>query len=144
LEVTITTTTSRRAILAGAAMFPAVSLPALAAAEPDPIFAAIEKMKVTDAEHGRRCKGELEVIGPEYEAWYEAQGIACYAAADARDEMLATVPTTVARAVAMVDAVLASWWGETDDFYPELVQSLRTFLIGGEGGLYGAREAVQS
>jgi len=27
-------------------------VPALAAAEPDPIFAAIEKMKVTDAEHG--------------------------------------------------------------------------------------------
>jgi hypothetical protein len=137
----MTTTTSRRAILAGAAMLPAVSLPPLAA-EPDPIFAAIEKMKVTDAEHGRRCEGEPKVRGPEYETWYEAQGIACYVAADARDEMLATVPTTVAGAVAMMDAVLASWWG--DDYCPELVQSLRTFLIGGKSGLYGSREAVQS
>ena len=138
----MSSTTSRRAILAGAAMLPAISLPALAAAEPDPIFAAIEKMKATDAAHGRRCEGEPEVRGPEYEAWYEAQGIACYAAADARDEMLATVPTTVAGAVAMLDAVLAAWWG--DDYCPELVQSLRTFLVGGKSGLYGSREAVQS
>ena len=35
--------TTRRAILAGAAAVPALSLPALAVGEPDPIFAAIER-----------------------------------------------------------------------------------------------------
>jgi len=40
----MTTTTSRRAVLAGAATMPALAVPAIAtAAEPDPIFAAIER-----------------------------------------------------------------------------------------------------
>jgi hypothetical protein len=54
----MTTTTSCRAILAGAAMLPAASLPAPAATKPGPIFAAIEAHRRarsdTDAAFERR------------------------------------------------------------------------------------------
>jgi len=45
----MTTITSRRSILAGAAAVPALSLPAFAAV--DPIFAAIEKHRLADARY---------------------------------------------------------------------------------------------
>ena len=50
----MTTTTSRRAILAGVAALPALATPALSASTTDPIFAAIERHRETDAEFDRR------------------------------------------------------------------------------------------
>jgi hypothetical protein len=41
----MTTTTTRRAVLAGLAAAPAAAVPAVAAAESDPIYAAIENHK---------------------------------------------------------------------------------------------------
>ena len=45
---------TRRAILAGAVTLPALSLPAIAA--PDPVFAAIEKSRVTWERYGDALK----------------------------------------------------------------------------------------
>jgi hypothetical protein len=48
----MTTTTSRRAILAGAASMPALAIPAIATATSDPIYAAIERHKIALAQGG--------------------------------------------------------------------------------------------
>jgi hypothetical protein len=50
----MTTITSRRAILAGAATLPALAVPTAvaASAEPDPIFAAIERSRRAEADFG--------------------------------------------------------------------------------------------
>jgi hypothetical protein len=71
----MTTTTSRRAILAGAAMLPVASLPAVASpaltsSEPDPIFAAIEKHHVSTAAFMDRIRYEdsQEAAGAEISA----------------------------------------------------------------------------
>ena len=65
----MTTTTSRRAILAGAAMLHVASLPALAApavvaAAPDPIFAAIEKHRHWHAEATTRLERQFDFEDP--------------------------------------------------------------------------------
>src|SRR5450759_4575557 len=68
LEVIMTMTTSRRAVLAGAAALPALSLPALAIpAQVDPVFAAIEEHRRLNAEYSALtlARDELEGRLPE-------------------------------------------------------------------------------
>jgi hypothetical protein len=87
------TTTYRRAVLAGAAALPLASLPAIAA-EPDPIFAAIEHHRATwiecclaaIARDDAGCSGLDTSEAPEFaaliersDALYEAEMAACVA-----------------------------------------------------------------
>jgi len=63
----MTTTQTRRAILAGAAAIPALSLPAIAA-ERDPIFAAIERHRKAEAAYREFGRSFADKTGPEVEA----------------------------------------------------------------------------
>src|SRR5450759_1093799 len=61
LEVIMTMTTSRRAVLAGAAALPALSLPALAIpAQVDPVFAAIEYHRQIEATYVAACNEPIQ------------------------------------------------------------------------------------
>jgi hypothetical protein len=55
----MTSTTSRRALLTAAAALPVLTVPALASAEPDPIFAAIEVHRQAQAEFQSRVRCEF-------------------------------------------------------------------------------------
>ena len=141
----MTTTTSRRAILAGAAMLPAVSLPALAipalaSAESDPAFAAVEQFKKAWIAHGKSCQSEPtlpdgcpEFGTPNYIAWCEANDAACNDDADAFEKMLATRPTTNAGAAAIVRAY-SDTHGELDNEWCQaLLEKLHESLTSREG-----------
>ena len=65
----MTRTTSRRAILAGAASLPALAVPALASSATDPVYAAIACCRAVDVAHMAKTKGEPPMPSPEYEAW---------------------------------------------------------------------------
>jgi hypothetical protein len=77
---------NRRAILAGAAALPVASVPALAATEPDPIFAAIEARKATIAAYNAGKWDDDEAL----------DGV-CDADAEAVRQMVSTTPTTLRR-----------------------------------------------
>jgi hypothetical protein len=88
------TTTSRRAVLAGAAILPAISLPALATS--DPSFEAVKRY--------RTAKEDLEaqmdkVSSEEYVELYNEY-------ASAGDAVLAAIPTTRAGAIALITLML--------------------------------------
>ena|SRR3974390_2748104 len=126
----MTTMTSRRAILAGAAAIPVTALasstPALSK-EPDPIFVAIERHRVRF--HRRMETGELSSRTPDFgpEA-SKPENIAIHEAADkamrdndaAAMELADTQPTTMAGILALIDYVEAFNQGEfrlNDDWY---------------------------
>jgi hypothetical protein len=100
---------NRRAILAGAATLPAVSIPALGA-EPDPAFAAIEAYKTADAAFLARARYEGDLgrdkLGlaaddwrtPEMEALVDSGWVLRHALAE-------TVPTTMAGLAAVLKYV---------------------------------------
>jgi hypothetical protein len=101
------TTTSRRALLAGA---PAVAAAALAgsnalaiaeakAAEVDPIFAAIERHRAAEEVGNSRCSALDEAGTAEAE---EELGALYDAIGTAEDELRETEPTTIAGAVALL------------------------------------------
>jgi hypothetical protein len=96
----MTTTTSRRAILAGAASLPALAAPAVAdASVHDPIIAAIETHRVAWGEYNTRCS-ELDAANtPEGEAeWQQLYD----AEAGAALQLFNTEPTTIVGAVALL------------------------------------------
>jgi hypothetical protein len=105
---------NRRAILAGAATLPAMSIPAFA--EPDPIFAAIEAHRRADAAYCAACEADV----PE---------IAMDAAWAAADKLLNIRPTTVAGVAALLRYLYEfekenpeTFCGsETDDDWPFLL-----------------------
>jgi hypothetical protein len=108
--------TSRRAVLAGAAMLPALIVPAFAAAELDPIFAAIERHKVTfrasqAAGHIRfhtiDVKWSPRYNPVECKAAIEASSMADDADADAANALTTIRPTTVAGLLALMHHVEA-------------------------------------
>jgi hypothetical protein len=105
----MTTNTTRRAILAGAAAAPAAilstTLPVDARAT-DPIFAAMELYRRADAEHGARCEED-----DDSEERYAAATEACHAAWDAMRALANTSPTTLAGLAAYLEFVIA----ETDE-----------------------------
>jgi len=93
------TTTSRRAVLAGAATALATgaavnvaAIVATRAATPDPIFAAIERHRQLYAAHGVACETDDE----------DAANAACDAAFSALAELVALTPTTLAGCAAML------------------------------------------
>jgi hypothetical protein len=106
----MTTTTTRRAILAGAAALPALSLPAIATpAQGDPIFEAIEKHRKLNAAHVAACEATVpfsEASGgkrtPAIEAMEDHAGHCCEIAASALSELLALTPATIAGCAALL------------------------------------------
>jgi hypothetical protein len=113
----MSTDLNRRAILAGAASLPAASIPAIAA-EPDPIFAAIEAharahiahcaaLDYAAEEHwlpdGSRCQSP---DCPELLAREDEAGDACGVEADATRLMVRTCPTTPAGAAALLKYIV--------------------------------------
>jgi hypothetical protein len=119
------TTSTRRAILAGAAALPALSLPAIAGT--DPIFAAIENHRRADGACGAAEPCEDEMMNE-----------LCDVAAKAYAALLALTPTTVAGATAVLLYVTkhenrwAPWtenWGDQyvaagHDFLPRVAAVL--------------------
>jgi hypothetical protein len=87
----MSTTMNRRTILAGAAALPAMSIPAIAA-EPDPIFAAIERSKIAYRVHGEVL--ETDYADEDYAK--EMRNAACAEDCTARDALLTIKPTTLA------------------------------------------------
>jgi hypothetical protein len=100
------TTTSRRAVLVGAAALPAMSLTAIAA-ETDPIFAAIDNARSTRTEYSavNNISGNMSSSDPGYE---EADA-RTYRAGDvmweAQHALFDTTPTTAAGAIALIGQV---------------------------------------
>jgi len=106
-------TTTRRAVLAGAAALPALSLPALAIpAQVDPVFAAIERLRRLYAEWTANIHREPSSESPEYNAWDQENGDTCHAYNRALDEFIATKPTTRAGAAALIAFCLADECGK--------------------------------
>jgi hypothetical protein len=98
---TMTPETTRRALLAGAAVVPLVCIPALAAAAPDPIFAAIEEVRAIHAEWAAHGRKEPSFDHHDTPAWSakndELGGEYC----DAIAAMFDLTPTTLAGAAAL-------------------------------------------
>jgi hypothetical protein len=114
----MTTTASRRAVLAGIATAPVLAAPALAlsGAEPDPIFAAIEHHRVAfqiSLTAGRIQSGTIDARwSPEYDPFKckevdEASSAADDASTDAAYALTTTRPTTTAGILALVRHVEA-------------------------------------
>ena len=102
------TTTSRRAILAGAAAMPIAAVPA-AAAIPDPALVAAERLR--SAQEAWDAIGEeepkhLPLLHPEYEEWQARFDDFGSVPRRAIEEMAATRPTSRAGAQAMIEAFL--------------------------------------
>jgi hypothetical protein len=127
---------SRRSLVTSAAALPALAVPAVAAlAEPDPIYAAIEKDRALYAAFIARCdyEGGLEksgvklVPGPgegEYGRTFEMVA-AVDASVNARKELANTAPATLAGLAAYLDYVLAETDKLSSDDFP-------TFFFDGE------------
>jgi hypothetical protein len=112
------TTTSRRAILAGIASAPALAAPAIAlAAEPDPVFAAIDRHLARDAElhaaHNLSKGGGIKAEQDHQELVSTRDDAQMQALAD----LLTTRPTTLAGCIALLRR-LQDWLDENDDCYP--------------------------
>jgi hypothetical protein len=99
----MTTKTSRRAILAGAAALPALTMPAVAfaAATPDPIFAALDRHRKIEAAYSAACN---EPTGDE--ATEQAREARVFKlggeSSDALGELVTMTPTTVAGCAALL------------------------------------------
>jgi hypothetical protein len=99
-----TITTTRRAILAGAASLSALAIPAAAVAAHDPVFGAIERHRAAFLAYlsAARVSMSTNDDAPEYRARDDATDDA-YAAENAAAQMLAaTVPTSIAGIVALI------------------------------------------
>ena len=102
-------TTTRRAVLAGAAALPALAIiPATVgdAGGVDPIFAAIERQKQLWAKWTSVIEPK-EVRSAAYAAWEKRNETAQTAYNDGMDDLLATKPTTRAGATALITHCLA-------------------------------------
>jgi hypothetical protein len=86
--------TTRRAVLAGAAALPVLSLPAIAIpAQVDPVFAAIERHRQIEATYVAACNEPIE----------QAQvHELCHGSSDALGKLVAMTPTTLAGCAAML------------------------------------------
>jgi hypothetical protein len=106
---------SRRTLVVGAAIIPAIGVPgaAIAARADDPIFAAIERFKVADKNYYDvrepvDTDGKLALDTPEYEAYEEARDKADDIALEAQRALLGIQPLTIAGAVAFIGCCLES------------------------------------
>jgi hypothetical protein len=103
LEV-VMTMTSRRAVLAGAAAMPALSLPAIAA-EPDPIFAAIECSREAEAAFVEFLKTAARENQPNDEAFKRQEGELNDESIAQLADLVAMTPTTVAGCAALLSYI---------------------------------------
>ena len=108
----MTTTTSRRAILAGAAALPALAMPAIASATVDPIFALIEAHRVAFPRRleAQRATGEIPLLedpdcGEADRALHAADDEAFEADMNAAFALVTVPPTTMAGVLALIDYV---------------------------------------
>jgi hypothetical protein len=93
----MSTQMNRRAVVAGAAVLPAIAAPiAVLAGEPDPIFAAIEAHRVKNGDFKAACRDGTD----------EQAEIACAIEGAAARAMFLTVPTTLAGIAALVAYVI--------------------------------------
>jgi hypothetical protein len=92
----MTTKTTRRAILAGAAALPAFTVPALAIGQTDPIFAAIERHKRLEAIYVAYCNDEKVPDNDDHIV------TSCYNSGSAYADLVAMTPTTAAGCAAML------------------------------------------
>jgi hypothetical protein len=107
----MTTTTTRRAIMAGAAALPVLAAPATAVSKTevavDPIFAAIETHRAAFVASMGPCKIWNETVGgtAEYDAIMEAARTADDVACEAANILTELAPTTFAGVSALLDYV---------------------------------------
>jgi hypothetical protein len=113
---TIPSNLSRRLLVTGTAALPALAVPAMTiAAEPDPVFAAIQKYRARDDAFMTRCRheGELrkagvKLVSAEGEYGRTAEMIAVVnALIEERWELANAAPTTLPGLVAYLDYLLA-------------------------------------
>ena len=107
----MTSKTTRRAILAGAAVLPALAIPA-AASSADPAYSAIERYKAFDVEATAFSEQEPELQSPEHPAWEVKREADMDKFNALRDAMLQTVPTTRAGATALIIAASTHYAGD--------------------------------
>ena len=94
---------SRRTALAGLAVLPAIGLPIAAAAEPDPIFAAIERHRQAETAKNECYVAADRLVEQGHEVDFNAYTNAAYNGAwDALYDLSETLPTTIAGMLAMV------------------------------------------
>jgi hypothetical protein len=120
----MTSTTSRRALLTAAAALPVLTVPALASAEPDPIFAAIERCRKAYEAHGAACTalGAYEetqgfLRTNEHSKFEELEDAAGDASAGAIRNLCLTVPTSADGLCAVVNYFL----DEADEYFLNVV-----------------------
>jgi hypothetical protein len=114
-------TMTRRALVASTAAVPAaaaLSLPAIAAAEPDPIFAAIEEYQRASDEYGaaidaqaaidRRPDGSLAIDSPDWKNAEDRISQTCTAYTQAIRKLSQTAPTTLAGLAAVLSFVIGA------------------------------------
>jgi hypothetical protein len=125
MEQNMTTKTSRRAVLAGGAALPALSVAAVAT-EPDPIFEAIARFKAIEAVWNETGECEPASESPDHPAWLAKSNRECDEWNARREAMLRTVPTTREGALALIAAV--TWndaaVGIDDHEVPVLIETL--------------------
>jgi TPP-dependent trihydroxycyclohexane-1,2-dione (THcHDO) dehydratase len=96
-------TTTRRAVLAGAAAMPAIAMPAavFAATTPDPIFPALDHHRKSEAAYLAACN---EPTGDEATEQARETRVfkLCDKSSDALGELVAMTPTTVAGCAALL------------------------------------------
>jgi hypothetical protein len=114
---------SRRTLVAGAATLPALA-GSVAAITPDPAFAAVERVQaawkaIVDVSH----EEPDDFRSPLRAAWNAKQDTVCTAHSDAVWDMIQTVPTTKAGAIAMITAHIEQR-GDIDEISEMLLESL--------------------
>jgi hypothetical protein len=143
----MTISTSRRAVLAGAAALPALVVPAIAMSDvADPIFAAIERNKTAYAEFERVCRHQeklddtipeerrmrhyvsdrynAEMIANDDPAWTKYQDAwfsTCDAADDRATDLLNIAPTSIAGVAALLDYT-AAFEKRGGELFPEVTE----------------------
>ena len=113
---TMTSKSTRRAILAGAATLPALAIPAFATIEIDPIFPAIERHKVTFHASQAADNIRMGTVDAEWSPCYDAvkckavkkaASVADDAATDAANALTTIRPTTITGLLALMRHVEA-------------------------------------
>jgi hypothetical protein len=149
---------SRRHLVTTVAALPALAVPAAAAKlthEPDPIFAAIEKYRTTNAAFNARSDYETDLeesghkLPPAPDDWRTPELVAVVTAVRAaRAELAKTAPTTLDGIVACLDYVISQSRAEGDLMFEyadggddEIMDFVRSLA---RGARLIARQAVQS
>lgn len=131
----MTTQTTRRAALVGAAALPAMSLPAMAA--PDPVFEKAANYRAAWYSVRGHTKEPVDASGgiarksPEYKVWQDKERKLWGLLEEAEDDLISTEPRTLAGAADQVRAYLeVSSHDVGDDVPMPLLENLLAYLKG--------------